>query len=86
MDSVYRCVFWSLALCPRVGGTWSGKGYQLRYDHCGSVAVVTRDQMAKKGGAVLLLYCKIRELSESLHPIFYIIKQLYTFKFVLETF
>ena len=27
----------------------------------------------KERGAVLLLYCKIRELSESLHAIFYII-------------
>ena len=39
-----------------------------------------------KKGAVLLLYCKIRELSESLHPIFYIIQHLYTFNCVLETF
>ena len=34
---------------------------------------LSRREMAKKGGAVLLLYCKIRELSESLHPVFYII-------------
>ena len=28
---------------PRGGGTWSGKGYQLRSDRCGAVAVVARD-------------------------------------------
>ena len=33
---------------------------------------LTAAEMAKKRGAVLFLYCKIRELSESLHPIFYI--------------
>ena len=34
---------------------------------------LSQPEMAKKRGPVLLLYCKIRELSESLHPIFYII-------------
>ena len=28
---------------PGGGGTWSGKGYQLRSDHCGAVAVTARD-------------------------------------------
>ena len=51
------------------GGTWSGKGYYLRSDHCGAVAVAMRD--GYKRGAVILSYCKIRELSESLHPIYY---------------
>ena len=42
--------------------------------NCGPTAAerwLSRREMAKKGG--LLLYCKIRELSDSLHPIFYII-------------
>ena len=45
--------------------------------------------MTKKkrgGGAVLLLYCIKGGLSEYFHPIFYIKKQLYAFKFVTESF
>ena len=42
---------------------------------CGPTAAeqcLLQREMAKKQGAILLLYCMIRELSESLHPIFYI--------------
>ena len=54
------------------GGTRSGKGCQLRSDRCGVGGCRNARWLKKRGvGAVLLLYCKIRELSESLHPIFY---------------
>ena len=46
------------------GGGQDVKGYRLRSDRCGG-----RREVAKKGGAVPSLYCMIRELSESLHPI-----------------
>ena len=42
---------------------------------CGPTAAerwLSRHKMGKRG-AVLLLHCKIRELPESLYPIFYII-------------
>ena len=38
---------------PR-GGTWSGKGYQLRSDRCGAVAVAAREGL-KKGGCPLII-------------------------------
>ena len=47
------------------GGTQSGKGYQLRSDRWREVAVATR-------GAVLISYCRIGGLSESVQLIFHV--------------
>ena len=52
---------------------------------CGPTAMewwLSRPVMAKKRGAVLLLYCRIEELSQSFQLIFHTKEQLYTFKFV----
>ena len=44
------------------GGTRSGKVYRLRSNRCRAVAVMTRKL---KRGAVLLLCCRIGEVSQS---------------------
>ena len=68
-------------LTPR-GGTRSGKGYRLRSDRWRAVAVTTRDGL--KRGAVLISYCRIGMLLESVQLIFPIKLLLYAFKFVLR--
>ena len=61
------------------GCTHSEKGYQLRSDCWRAVAVTTCTSLKK--GTVLLLYCRIGELSESVQLIFHI-NLMYEFKCV----
>ena len=43
-------------MCVGGGGTRSGKGYRLRSDRCGAVAIATKHGLKKGGCPLVILY------------------------------